>query len=135
MRVGRDCLYEGKIGRGEGDVQRAMEEVAEGVLRALEEEVCGAQGVDGWMEDQVVVFQALARGRSGGGGGCGVVEEEDVGVDSAGAGGRSSASLHTLGARWLVGEILGVGFDGEGGCEGVGFVAGEAYVKRDTSGG
>jgi RNA 3'-terminal phosphate cyclase (ATP) len=74
------------------------------------------------LRDQLVVFQALAKGRGSVYGGRGRGKEGRVGE-----GGLVQPSLHAKTAQWVVGEMLGVEFDGEGGCEGVGFVVGEGF--------
>lgn len=65
--------------------------------------------VDEHLRDQLVVFQALARGR------CRVWP----GVDEDGE--LREPSLHARTAEWVAREMLGVRFDSEGVCEGVGF--------------
>lgn len=98
----------------------------ERVVRELESEVANGGCVDEYMQDQVVVFQALGEGRSGvggGGGGEGTVEGEE-GVPS----------LHTGTARWVVERVLGRGFDGKGECEGVGLRVGERFLERGPGG-
>ncbi|EON65703.1 RNA 3'-terminal phosphate cyclase [Coniosporium apollinis CBS 100218] len=90
-----------------------VEEVATQLFGEIERGGC----VDTHMQDQLVIFQALAKGRS-------VVD-----------GGRKEPSLHTRTARWVVREMLGVKFDeGDGSCEGIGLVAGERFADRAIDG-
>ncbi|KAF2231802.1 RNA 3'-terminal phosphate cyclase, partial [Viridothelium virens] len=94
----------------------ALPAFAERVVADLAAELAHGGAVDTHMRDQLVVYQALAEGRS---------YEED-GKD----GGRRKAreaSLHTRTAEWVCEKLLrgrGVRFDGLGGCEGCGWVVG-----------
>ncbi|KAF2732635.1 RNA 3'-terminal phosphate cyclase [Polyplosphaeria fusca] len=109
MRLGRDWLYDGGVRAGKGDrvVQELVKKVFADLVAEIEHEGC----VDEYLRDQLVVFQALARGKS----------EVDGGRRE---GELVEASLHARTAQWVVGEILGVHFDEKGGCEGVEFVPG-----------
>ena len=108
-RLGRDWSQSsGSTVREKGE--KLVSKVVEDLKRELEKGGC----VDEYMQDQLVVFQALAAG----------VAEVDSGEGS-------EASLHTQTARWVAEKVLGVKFDGEGRCEGVGFVAGEDFRGRN----
>ncbi|MCJ1302049.1 hypothetical protein MMC08_004850 [Hypocenomyce scalaris] len=111
-RLGRDWLYDGKL-RTPSDLAEAPKTLVKQVVRELEDELKHGGCVDEYMEDQLVVFQALARGRS-------VVE---------GGKGRE-ASLHTRTARWVVERLLGVAFDGKGQCEGLGLRVGQISWEK-----
>ena len=111
-RLGRDWLYDRQL-RTPSDLAEAPKVLVKQVVKELEDELRHGGCVDEYMEDQLVVFQALAQGRS-----C---------VD--GGKGRE-VSLHTKTARWVVERLLGVGFDGMGACEGVGFTVGERFWER-----
>lgn len=120
-RLGRDWLYDRKAKSYTSD--DVLEKLVERVVRELESEVAHGGCVDEYMQDQVVVFQALGEGRSGvdgGGGGSGEGRVEKGG----------GVSLHTRTARWVVERLLGRGFDGDGGCEGVGLKVGERFWER-----
>ena len=65
--------------------------------------------MDEHMRDQLVIFQALAKGRS----------EVFPGAD--GDGEEREPSLHARTAEWVSKQILGVKFDSEGSCEGVAY--------------
>jgi RNA 3'-terminal phosphate cyclase (ATP) len=65
--------------------------------------------VDEYLRDQLVVFQALAEGRSSVYGG----KSKDEGV-------LLGPSLHAKTAQWVAQKMLGVDFDDEGKCEGIG---------------
>lgn len=69
--------------------------------------------VDEHMRDQLVIFQALAKGRS----------EVYPGRESGGTNDDAlrEPSLHARTAEWVAKEMLKVKFDSEGSCEGVGF--------------
>ncbi|KAI4129468.1 MAG: hypothetical protein LQ347_003771, partial [Umbilicaria vellea] len=62
-RLGRDWLYDRKL-RTPQDLADAPAILMERVVRELEDELRRGGCVDEYMEDQLVVFQALAQGRS-----------------------------------------------------------------------
>jgi RNA 3'-terminal phosphate cyclase (ATP) len=64
--------------------------------------------VDEYLRDQLVVFQAMAEGRSTVYGG---KSKENALVEP---------SLHAKTVQWVAHEMLGAVFDDDGGCEGVG---------------
>ncbi|KAI4152310.1 MAG: hypothetical protein LQ340_002978 [Diploschistes diacapsis] len=103
-RLGRDWLYDEAI--NEKKPVKTMEKIVSGVVRDMEAEIDHGGCVDEWLQDQLVVFQALAAGRS-------IVEGRDP-------------SLHTRTARWVAEQMLGVTFDNQGHCEGVAFIAGSS---------
>ncbi|KAH7409845.1 RNA 3'-terminal phosphate cyclase domain-containing protein [Phaeosphaeria sp. MPI-PUGE-AT-0046c] len=110
IKLGRDWLYDMAIrpGRLERIVPTMVKRVADELLSEIEHGGC----VDEFMRDQVVVYQGLAAGKSA----------VDGGRRGDGdGGGMVEASLHATTAMWVVREMLGVEFDGEGGCVGVGF--------------
>ncbi|KAL8767792.1 MAG: hypothetical protein Q9209_005786 [Squamulea sp. 1 TL-2023] len=109
-RLGRDCLWERKSNAS------MLETVAHTVTRDLEAELQRGGCVDEYMQDQLVVFQALAQGRS-------VV---DSGEDM-------HATLHTKTARWVVEQLLGLGFDEGGSCSGCGFEIGKNFLDREKA--
>lgn len=108
-RLGRDCLWDRKINSA------TPESVANIVIKELEQELSRGGCVDEYMQDQLVVFQALAEGRS----------TVDSGKDT-------HASLHTQTARWVATQVLGLSFDEQGTCSGCGFEVGEAFMDRST---
>jgi RNA 3'-terminal phosphate cyclase (ATP) len=77
--------------------------MSDDLLAELEHGGC----VDEHLRDQLVVFQGLAQGRSTVYGG---KRKEPV-----------EQSLHAKTAQWVAKEILGVDFDEEGACEGIGY--------------
>lgn len=95
------------------DVEKTVSKVVNDLCSELKHGGC----VDEHMRDQLIVFQALARGKSFVDGG--KREGELVGP-----------SLHTRTAQWVAEEIIGATFDGHGGCEGVNFVVGGRYRDR-----
>ncbi|KAI4166271.1 MAG: hypothetical protein LQ342_000160 [Letrouitia transgressa] len=108
-RLGRDCLYGSKFN------STTVKEVATQVLQELQQELHHGGCVDEHMHDQLVVFQALAQGKS-----------------TVDAGSNTSASLHTKTARWVAETVLGVTFEDDGACEGIGFEVGEEFQSRKT---
>ncbi|KAL8674164.1 MAG: hypothetical protein Q9168_001415 [Polycauliona sp. 1 TL-2023] len=111
-RLGRDCLWERKSNAS------MLETVANSVTKQLEEELQRGGCVDEYMQDQLVVFQALAKGR------CVVDSGKDM-----------YATLHTKTARWVAEQLLGIVFDERGTCNGCGFEVGEDSTDRQRSAG
>lgn len=62
LRWGRDLLYNGK--RKGKTTARISEEVAKAVTKSLAEEITAGGVVDEFLQDQLVIFQALAEGRT-----------------------------------------------------------------------
>ncbi|KAF3769143.1 EPT/RTPC-like protein [Cryphonectria parasitica EP155] len=60
LRWGRDCLYSGKR-KGKGQ-EKLCKDVSRAVTKALADEQAGV--VDEYLQDQLVIFQALAEGRT-----------------------------------------------------------------------
>ncbi|KAL8758347.1 MAG: hypothetical protein Q9199_001558 [Rusavskia elegans] len=106
-RLGRDCLWERKSNAS------MLETMANTVTKQLEEELQRGGCVDEYMQDQLVVFQALAEGRSV------VCSGKDM-----------YATLHTKTARWVAEQLLGLTFDKSGTCHGCGFEVGEDFLAR-----
>lgn len=132
LRWGRDILTsvpKKKKGKGSG-VGDFADYVARKVCRELGEELDGRGAVDEFLQDQLVVFQALAEGstsfpRSGERG----AEEELADLTIRGRMRRDKAhepfgegSMHTRTARWVTAELLrGVEWYNNGReCKGVG---------------
>ena len=109
VKLGRDWLYDGGVRAGKTGqiVPNVVRKVSDDLIAEIEHGGC----VDEWMRDQLVVFQALAKGRSIVDGG-----RRD--------GGRVESSLHAKTAMWVAEKIVGVEFDKDGGCEGMAFVPG-----------
>ncbi|KAF2656458.1 EPT/RTPC-like protein [Lophiostoma macrostomum CBS 122681] len=112
IKLGRDWLYDHGVRAGK--TGKVVDALAKKVVADLVAEIAHGGCVDEWLRDQLVVFQALAKGRSEVFGG-------SVGGKREGEGGLMEPSLHARTAQWVVGEMLGVEFDEEGGCEGVAF--------------
>jgi len=117
-RLGRDWLYDRRI----TTLSAAVAEMVRRVVEELDAEIRGRACVDEYMSDQLVVFQALAKGRSMVTGG----KEKGGSV--------RERTLHAQTAWWVVSELLGVEVDEEGGCEGVGFVVGNKFVVSNRKG-
>ena len=109
-RLGRDWLYDEKI--REDKLDNTLHRLVSKVVRDLDNELAHGGCVDEFMQDQLVVFQALAEGRT----------EVDGGTDRR-------ASLHTQTARWVIETLLGPRFV-EGQCDGIGQQAGELSRKK-----
>ena len=105
-RIGRDWLFDEKINAK--NLDQTLHRLVTKVVRDLEHELAHEGCVDEHLQDQLVVFQALADGESHVQGG--------------------KASLHTRTAQWVVKSILGPRFD-HGKCQGIGFKAGQRQWK------
>jgi RNA 3'-terminal phosphate cyclase (ATP) len=81
-----------------------VKQVSDELIAELQHGGC----VDAYLRDQLVVFQALAEGKSKVYGGA------KKGIDV-------QPSLHTKTAHWVAKELIGVEFDADGNCEGIGF--------------
>lgn len=127
-RLGRDVLGSGRTPKNAVELKKIIVENVKRVVTELREEIRRGGCVDEFMADQVVVFQALAKGRGRIEGGNwrerskGQGEEEKVGDEDG--------SLHARTVRWvcermLTGKALGGGGEGvkfeKGGvCTGIG---------------
>ncbi|MCJ1327925.1 hypothetical protein MMC10_004600 [Thelotrema lepadinum] len=99
--IGRDWLYDEKTNIEKPG--KTIERLVSKVIGDMEAEIDHGGCVDEWLQDQLVVFQALAEGKS-------IIEGRDP-------------SLHTQTARWLAEEMLDIDFDKQGHCKGVAFTA------------
>lgn len=109
-RLGRDWLYDRKTKgvRIEEICARLVSKVVQDLKRELKHNGCA----DEYLQDQLVVFQALADGQA-------VVDA-----------GEQEVSLHTRTARWVVEQVLGTEFNETGNCEGMRFRAGEDFPRQ-----
>lgn len=107
-RLGRDWLYDRKISS-----PKSVGDLVSRVVDDLEQELAHGGCVDEFLQDQLVVFQALAEGG-------GFV---DLGKGKA-------ASLHTRTVRWVVEKMTGIAFDDAGTCPGIAYKVGESYRER-----
>lgn len=104
LKLGRDWLYDGGVRAGETSqiIPHIVRKVSDDLIAEIEHGGC----VDEHMRDQMVVYQALAKGRS-----C---------VDGGRREGRLlEPSLHAKTAMWVAQKIVDVCFDEEGSCEGL----------------
>lgn len=108
VRLGRDWLYDHGLKAGKVDtaISKMVRKVSVDLIEELDHEGC----VDEYMRDQLVVFQALAVGKSNVYGG----KRGEV---------LLTPSLHARTAHWVAKELIGVHFNTDGGCEGVGLGA------------
>jgi RNA 3'-terminal phosphate cyclase (ATP) len=109
--LGRDWLYDGSVRAGKSTqiIPNIVRKVSDDLLTELAHGGC----VDEWMADQLVIYQALAKGAS-------EVRE-----------GSGERNLHAKTAVWVAETVVGARFDGQGKCEGVGFCRGIAAGDRD----
>lgn len=110
-RLGRDWLFDEKA-RGLS-TEQVCEKLVSKVMKDLKKEVKHGGCVDEYMQDQLVVFQALAAGKAE------VDSEND-----------REATLHTKTARWVAEQVVGTSFDELGRCRGLGYSVGEDFQKE-----
>jgi RNA 3'-terminal phosphate cyclase (ATP) len=130
IRIGRDYLGSGKIPKSNVQMEAMKEHATNTVVRDFVKELERGNVVDEFMRDQLVIFQALAEGRSVVGSGRGESEDvggeeegvdgEEEGVDGEERRGNDGLSLHAKTAMWVAEQVLGMEFDEEGNCAGVG---------------
>jgi RNA 3'-terminal phosphate cyclase (ATP) len=115
IKLGCDWLYDQAVrpGRTERIVPTMVKRVSDDLLSEIEHGGC----VDEFLRDQLVVFQALAEGKS-------------TVFSGTRRDGPVKPSLHALTAIWVAKEVIGVEFDDEGTCDGIGFSPG-GRVKTD----
>ncbi len=111
-RLGRDWLYDLKT-KG-FKLEEICKKLVSRVVKDLKHELKHGGCVDEYMQDQLVVFQALVAGKAA--------------IDT----GTQEASLHTLTARWVAEEMLGVKFDKKGTCDGVRLCVGDNFQERES---
>lgn len=114
--LARDYLYERKI----SSHQRATTESISKVCKDLASEWRSGAWVDEHMRDQLIIFQALAKGSA------------EVFPGWEGEHELREPSLHARTAEWVAKQVLGVKFDAEGKCEGVGY--GDEEKSSDAGG-
>ncbi|KIV79088.1 hypothetical protein PV11_06674 [Exophiala sideris] len=108
--LGRDYLGSGKNISSDNDRRHIIDQAVRQVVHDFARECERGGWVDEFAEDQLVVFQALAMGRTNVDAGIYHQSEKDME--------RETGSLHTRTVRWVCNEMLGTVFDGLGGCEG-----------------
>ena len=113
-RLGRDLLGSGRKAKNEKErdmmTEKAVAKVVGDFMLELQSEAC----VDEHMQDQLVVFQALAKGES-------IVKGRD-----------GEGTLHTQTVRWVCEQMLGergLSFSADGGCKGIGWHARDIDVN------
>ncbi|KIW04750.1 RNA 3'-phosphate cyclase [Verruconis gallopava] len=106
IRFGRDNLYQERV----STLERAVTKMVYTALGELKTELDHDGSVDEFMRDQLVVYQALAQGRSK------IIF------------GASKPSLHTQTAQWVTNQILQV--EGTDDMNGVGWVVGQKWTKE-----
>lgn len=130
LRWGRDKLYQGK--RKGKTSKQLSDEISRSVAEELDGEVRGGGVVDEFLQDQLVIFQALAEGRTSFPRGRVVEVEVEEGSPRKDRvkdplGDPETDSNHTRTARWVTSELLAprVAWLCKGkACEGVGLISG-----------
>ena len=110
FRLGRDWIYDQKIDTVHP--HKTARKLVTRVVNDLAAELAHGGCVDEYLQDQLVIFQALANGRS-------IIDGRE-------------ASLHTKTVQWLAERLLDVKFVDDK-CEGIGFVAGRGEWTGPSS--
>ena len=120
LRFGRDWLYDSKS-RGRSPAELSSE-IAQKVVRDLQMELEKGGLVDEYLQDQLVVFQALAEGGSSMPETSAALSSDRTRVDRTDEP-FGSGSTHTTTARWVTSELLlrARWIDNGRICEGVGW--------------
>ncbi|KAG4429021.1 hypothetical protein IFR05_015494 [Cadophora sp. M221] len=120
LRFGRDWLYSGSIRNA--DYSKIVTEISQKVVDELDAELRKRGVVDEYLQDQLIVFQALAEGKSS------IARTlDDLDSDRERVGRTDElfgdGSLHTTTARWVASQLLPqVKWINEGRiCEGAGW--------------
>jgi RNA 3'-terminal phosphate cyclase (ATP) len=117
IKLGRDWLYDHVVKEGKSDtvILNIVKRVSDHLVEELDHGGC----VDEYMRDQLVVFQALAVGKSNVYGG----KKKEMLVPP---------SLHAQTAHWVAKEVIDVHFENDGSCEGIGFGADEDFRTAES---
>ena len=121
-RIGRDWLYHRKLTKGSSQAtKKEVDELVSMVVNGLEEELAHGGCVDEYLQDQLVVFQALAEGSA----------SVDYGNKNKNGKGKRKevVNLHTKTVQWVAEEILGVRFSSSSNSNGGAAAAGSTYEK------
>ena len=103
LRFGSDWLYDSKS-RGKSPAELSTE-IAQKVVRDLQTELEKGGVVDGYLQDQLVIFQALADGRSSIPETSEALSSEKRRVDRTDEP-FGGGSTHTTTARWAASKLL-----------------------------
>ena len=120
LRLGHDWLYDKKT--KDKDPEIIATEIAQRVVDGLYSETKGEGTVDAYLQDQLVVFQALADGTSTISGSADPLSSNMRQPDKTDQP-FGEGSTHTTTARWVAGQLLPqTKWTGKGrACEGIGF--------------
>jgi RNA 3'-terminal phosphate cyclase (ATP) len=103
LRFGRDWLYDHKIKNKTAD--QLSKEIARKVVHDLDIEVRKGGLVDEFLQDQLIVFQALAKGKSFIPGTLEAISSERERIDRTDDP-FGDGSTHTTTARWVASQLL-----------------------------
>jgi RNA 3'-terminal phosphate cyclase (ATP) len=103
LRFGRDWLYDKKSKDKTPD--KLATEIAQQVVDELDAEIRKGGTVDEYLQDQLIVFQALAEGRSSIPGSAEALASEKERVDRTDEP-FGDGSTHTTTARWVTSQLL-----------------------------
>jgi RNA 3'-terminal phosphate cyclase (ATP) len=103
LRFGRDWLYDGKT--KDKSIDQLSTKVSQRVVDELDKEVRKGGVVDEYLQDQLIVFQALAEGKSSIPGTAELLTSDRERVDRTDEP-FGDGSTHTTTARWVVSQLL-----------------------------
>lgn len=120
LRLGHDWLYDKKT--KDKDADKIAAEISQKVVDGLDTEIRKGGTVDEYLQDQLIVFQALAEGSSSIPGSAEALASEKERVDRTDEP-FGEGSTHTTTARWVTSQLLpGAKWIDKGRvCRGVGF--------------
>jgi RNA 3'-terminal phosphate cyclase (ATP) len=120
LRFGRDWLYDRKT--KDKDPDQISTEIAQKVVDELDTELRKGGLIDEYLQDQLVIFQALAAGKSSIPGSSGALSSDRDRIDNT-DGPFGDGSTHTTTARWVSSQLLPYAkwIDKGRVCEGVGW--------------
>lgn len=106
LRFGRDWLYDKKTkDRTSDEFEKLATEIAQKVVDELDAEIRKGGTVDEYLQDQLIVFQALAEGKSSIPGSVDAMASESERVDRTDEP-FGDGSTHTTTARWVTSQLL-----------------------------
>lgn len=127
LRFGRDCLYEKKVKDRSADTLST--EIAQMVTDELDREVRKGALVDEYLQDQMLIYQALAEGKSRIPGS--LDEDRNARTDNTDKP-FGDGSTHTITARWVISQLIPQVKWSDNGrvCEGIGYKVPEDTIAK-----
>ena len=130
-RLGQDFLSSGRTPKNEAERGKMIDHMCQTVVMELKRELKRGGCVDEYLQDQLVIFQALGSGTS-------VIDGGDWGDHQSHEDpeyGDAEGSLHSRTVRWVCERMLrkqGVEFESRGKCRGIGWdsSSGDAATEK-----